>query len=81
VSLLSAIAIRAARTLLLVSVAAAGTVLLVRFAPGFFSDAREMDAKYAEASWGAILLELDDSGLLARPLILDSFTSEVGASA
>jgi peptide/nickel transport system permease protein len=33
-----------------VFVAAAGTVLLVRFAPGFFSDAREMDAKYAEAA-------------------------------
>lgn len=49
-SLLSAIAIRVARTLLLVFVAAAGTVLLVRFAPGFFSDAREMDAKYAEAA-------------------------------
>jgi peptide/nickel transport system permease protein len=31
-------------------VAAAGTILLVRFAPGFFSDAREMDAKYAEAA-------------------------------
>jgi peptide/nickel transport system permease protein len=38
------------RTLLLVFLAAAGTILLVRFAPGFFSDAREMDAKYAEAA-------------------------------
>jgi peptide/nickel transport system permease protein len=36
--------------MLLVLVAAAGTILLVRFAPGFFSDAREMDAKYAEAA-------------------------------
>jgi peptide/nickel transport system permease protein len=50
VSLLSAIAVRVGRTLLLVFVAAAGTVLLVRFAPGFFSDAREMDAKYGEAA-------------------------------
>jgi len=27
-----------------------GTILLVRFAPGFFSDAREMDAKFAQAA-------------------------------
>jgi peptide/nickel transport system permease protein len=38
------------RTLLLMAVAAAGTILLVRFAPGFFSDPREMDAKYAAAA-------------------------------
>jgi len=36
--------------MLLVLFAAAGTILLVRFAPGFFSDAREMDARYAEAA-------------------------------
>jgi peptide/nickel transport system permease protein len=46
----AAIAMRAARTLLLILCAAAGTILLVRFAPGFFSDAREMDAKYARAA-------------------------------
>jgi peptide/nickel transport system permease protein len=45
-----AIATRVGRTLLLVLFAAAGTVLLVRFAPGFFSDAREMDAKFARAA-------------------------------
>jgi peptide/nickel transport system permease protein len=50
VNIVSAIAIRVARTVLLVFVAAVGTVLLVRFAPGFFSDSREMDAKYAEAA-------------------------------
>ena len=44
------IAMRAGRTLLLILCAAAGTILLVRFAPGFFSDAREMDAKYAQAA-------------------------------
>ena len=44
------IAARVGRTLLLVIFAAAGTVLLVRFAPGFFSDAREMDAKFAPAA-------------------------------
>ncbi len=30
--------------------AAAGTILLVRFAPGFFSDSREMDARYAQSA-------------------------------
>ena len=35
-----------ARTALLLSLVAAGTILLMRFAPGYFSDAREMDAKY-----------------------------------
>jgi len=43
------IAVRAGRTLLLLLCAAAGTILLVRFAPGFFSDEREMDANYAPA--------------------------------
>ena len=41
---------RAGRTLLLMLFAGAGTILLVRFAPGFFSDSREMDAKYATAA-------------------------------
>src|SRR5271156_2942620 len=41
---------RAGRTLLLMLFAGAGPILLVRFAPGFFSDAREMDAKYATAA-------------------------------
>jgi diguanylate cyclase (GGDEF)-like protein len=40
---------RAGRTLLLMLFAGAGTILLVRLAPGFFSDSREMDAKYATA--------------------------------
>jgi peptide/nickel transport system permease protein len=30
--------------------ASAGTILLVRFAPGFFSDPRELDAKYAQVA-------------------------------
>ena len=44
------IAARAGRTLLLILFAAAGTILLVRFAPGFFSDYREMDERYAKVS-------------------------------
>lgn len=45
-----AIAIRAARTLCLMLFAAAGTILLVRYAPGFFSDPLEMDARYTQAA-------------------------------
>ncbi len=48
-SLLLTIAARAGRTLLLMLIATAGTILLVRLAPGFFSDPREMDAKYSQA--------------------------------
>jgi peptide/nickel transport system permease protein len=47
-SLAITIATRAGRTLLLMLFAAGGTILLVRFAPGFFSDSREMDANYAQ---------------------------------
>lgn len=48
--LFSAIAKRAGRTLLLLLFAAVGTILLVRFAPGFFSDSRELDARYAQVA-------------------------------
>ncbi len=58
-SLLLKIAARAGRTLLLLAFAAAGTVLLVRFAPGFFSDEREMDAKYAQTARAELSLEAE----------------------
>jgi peptide/nickel transport system permease protein len=57
VSLPIAIASRLGRTLLLMLFAAAGTILLVRFAPGFFSDSREMDARYAQAAQAEIQAE------------------------
>lgn len=56
-SLATTIAKRGARMLLLLLFAAAGTTVLVRFAPGFFSDAREMDAKYAQAAHAEIQAE------------------------
>ena len=56
-SLAISIAARTGRMLLLVFVALAGTILLVRFAPGFFSDAREMDAKYAQSARSEIEAE------------------------
>ena len=45
---------RVSRTLLLMLFAAAGTILLVRFAPGYFTDYREMDTKYAQAAQAEI---------------------------
>ena len=45
-----AIPLRIGRTLLLMLFAAAGTVFLVRLAPGFFSDSREMDGRYAQSA-------------------------------
>lgn len=39
---------RVARTLMLLLVVASATTALVRFAPGFFSDEREMDGRYAQ---------------------------------
>jgi peptide/nickel transport system permease protein len=41
---------RLGRTVVLLSLAAIGTVLLMRFAPGYFADAREMDVKYAQGA-------------------------------
>jgi peptide/nickel transport system permease protein len=41
---------RLARTLLIVFLVAVGTTLLIRFAPGYLSDAREMDARYGDAA-------------------------------
>ena len=51
------IAARVGHTLLLMLFAAAGTVLLVRFAPGFFSDYREMDERYGQAALAEIKAE------------------------
>ena len=56
-SLAMTIAARTGRTLLLMLFAAGGTILLVRFAPGFFSDSREMDAKYAQSAQSEIQAE------------------------
>jgi len=48
-----------ARTVILLLVVGAGTIALVRFAPGFFSDERELDTKYADAARS----ELDEQGM------------------
>jgi peptide/nickel transport system permease protein len=41
---------RFARTLLIVVMVVVGSTFLVRFAPGYLSDAREMDARYGDAA-------------------------------
>ena len=65
-SLLTTIGKRAGRTLLLLLFAAGGTILLVRFAPGFFSDSREMDAKYAQAAQAEIQAENNQQQSVSR---------------
>ncbi len=44
------LAVRLARVVSLIVVAALGTIALMRFAPGYFTDALEMDAVYAEGA-------------------------------
>ena len=67
---LAIVARRVGRTLLLLLVVAAGTTVLVRFAPGFFSDEREIDAKYAEGARSEVQAEQAShqsiSGILVR---------------
>ena len=42
--------LRLVRAFLLIAAVAFGTICLVRYAPGYFSDGREMDARYADAA-------------------------------
>ncbi len=46
--------IRLVRIASLVLLAALGTILLMRFAPGYFTDAREMDSQYADMAREAL---------------------------
>jgi peptide/nickel transport system permease protein len=55
---------RLGRTVLLLVLVAAGTILLMRFAPGYFSDAREMDAKYGESGRSELNVERVERGSL-----------------
>jgi len=63
------IAVQAGRTLLLLLCTALGTILLVRFAPGYFSDAREMDVKYAGLARTEMQAEGDRSRWVNRILL------------
>ncbi len=48
------ISIGLARVISLVLLAALGTILLVRFGPGYFTDSREMDSQYADTARAAL---------------------------
>jgi peptide/nickel transport system permease protein len=61
------------RTLAIVVLVIAGSTLLVRFAPGYLSDAREMDPHYANAARAEIAAEAARSQSIAQLL-----SSEIG---
>ncbi len=65
-TVLSAILRRSARTLLLLALVATGTILLMRFSPGYLSDIREMDAKYAHAAQSDLASEQAEHGTLRQ---------------
>lgn len=53
-----------ARTLLLLLLVAVGTIGLTRFGPGYFTDAREIDPRYALSGRAELALEQRDQGTL-----------------
>ena len=61
-SLPLAILNRIGRTILLLTLAALGTIALMRFAPGYFADAREMDAKYGRGARSELRAERAQRG-------------------
>lgn len=61
------------RALAILFLVLAGCTVLVRYAPGYFSDTREMDARYADAARAEMLLEARRSGSLPHLL-----SSEIG---
>jgi peptide/nickel transport system permease protein len=74
---------RVGRTLLLMLFAAAGTILLVRFAPGYFTDYREMDAKYAQAAQAEIQAEAaqqQSASLIAMRMVKGWLKGDLGES-
>lgn len=54
------------RVLSLMLLAAMGTITLMRFAPGYFTDGREMDGKYALGARAALQVQQDQQGSLGR---------------
>ena len=61
------------RTLAILLLVILGSTVLVRFAPGYFSDAREMDARYAAAARTEMSMESARNHSLAQML-----SSEIG---
>jgi peptide/nickel transport system permease protein len=74
---------RIGRTLLLMLFAAAGTILLVRFAPGYFTDYREMDTKYSQAAQSEIQAEAvqqKSASLIAMRMVKGWLKGDLGQS-
>jgi len=57
-----------ARTLAIVLLVIVGSTVLVRFAPGYLSDAREMDSRYGDAVRAELSVEAARSGTLTHLL-------------
>ncbi len=74
---------RLARTLALLLLVAAGTLALVRYAPGYFNDAREMDAQHAESARTEIEARRNadhSAAKMARALALNWLHGRLGTS-
>jgi peptide/nickel transport system permease protein len=57
--------LRLGRVLSLVLLAAFGTITLMRFAPGYFTDTREVDVKYGNEARVALKIQEDEQGSVA----------------
>jgi len=62
---------RLTRTLTVVVLVAAGSTVLMRFAPGYLSDAREMDSRYAGAARVELSAEAERSNSLRHMLFTE----------
>jgi peptide/nickel transport system permease protein len=60
-----------ARTLAIVLLVMVGSTVLVRFAPGYLSDAREMDSRYGDAARAELSAEAARSGSLRHLLSIE----------
>jgi peptide/nickel transport system permease protein len=62
---------RFARTLVIVVMVVVGSTILVRFAPGYLSDAREMDSRYGNAARVELAAEAARSATLTQMLSIE----------
>jgi peptide/nickel transport system permease protein len=65
---------RFTRTLAIVMLTVLGSSILIRFAPGYLSDAREMDARYAGAARAELSAEAGRSRSLSQ-ILMSEFTA------
>ncbi len=74
---------RMARFVSLLLMAALGTIALVRFAPGYFTDGREMDARYADGARADLRVQQDHQGsivMLTQSLLSGWLHRDLGRS-